>query len=153
MQQKKPEVDVIMDVLKGALEAFPTAPFLQSLHQQYQERGFLTKKQLEGLHSKASKATNIAAGKMATLEAIILKLPERQKSLPRFPTPLYKKDETTGALIADILYKHPQHKAALLFKNKYDNNVPLSPTELAELKRFHKLASQNPSGEGALDPK
>jgi hypothetical protein len=149
MLQKKPEVDVIMDVLKGALEAFPAAPFLQSLHQQYQERGFLTKKQLEGLHSKASKATNIPVGKMATLEAIILKLPERQKSLPRFPTPLYKKDETTGALIADILYKHPQHKAALLFKNKYDNNVPLSPTELAELKRFHKVASPNPSGGGA----
>ena len=137
--QKKPDVDVIMDVLKGALDAFPAAPFLQSLYMQYQERGFLTKKQLEGLHSKASKATNIPVSKMATLEAIILKLPERQKSLPRFPTPLYKKDESIGSLISAILYKHPQHKAALLYKNKYDNNVPLTPAELAELKRFHKV--------------
>ena len=141
MLQKKPEVDVIMDVLKGSLQAFPAAPFLQSLHQQYQDRGFLTKKQLEGLYSKASKATTIPVGKMATLEAIILKLPERQKSLPRFPTPLYKKDETTGNLISDILYRHPQHKAALLYKNKYENNVPLTPAELAELQRFHKLLS------------
>jgi len=139
MLQKKPEVDVIMDILKGAVEAFPSAPFLQSLQHQYLERGFLTKKQLEGLYSKASKTTTIAVGKMATLEAIILKLPERQKSLPRFPTPLYKKDEKTGGLIADILYKHPQHKAALLYKNKYDNNVPFSPAELAELGRFHKV--------------
>ncbi|MEO7311290.1 MAG: hypothetical protein ABIX01_12885 [Chitinophagaceae bacterium] len=139
MLQKKPEVDVIMDVLKGALEAFPAAPFLQSLNQQYQDRGFLTKKQLEGLYSKASKATNIAVGKMATLEAIILQLPERQKSLPRFPTPLYKKDAATGSLISAILYKHPQHKAALMYKNKYDNNIPLTPAELAELQRFHKV--------------
>ena len=75
--KKKPDVDVIMDILKETLKANPAAAFVESLLFQYQERGGLSKKQLEGLHSKASKVSSIAPGKLATLEAIILKSPTR----------------------------------------------------------------------------
>jgi hypothetical protein len=134
-----PEVDVILDVLKASVAAFPASPFLQSLYEQYLDRGFLTKKQLEGLHSKASKHADMPVGKLATLAAIILKLPERQKSLPHFPKPMYTKDPVIERMLADILYKKPEHKAVLNYQLKFDKNEPLTAFELAELKRFHKL--------------
>ena len=55
MQRKKPEVDVVLQILQASLEAQPSSSFLQSLLFQYQERGGLSKKQLEGLHAKAKK--------------------------------------------------------------------------------------------------
>jgi hypothetical protein len=139
MQRKKPGVDVIKDVLESALKAFPASVFIQSLSKQYDDRGFLSKKQLEGLYQKAAKAKDISQTKLATLEAIILKMPTRYKSaLPEY-TPLYIKDETVGKKITTILDKYPQHKRVLFFKNKYDNNETLSATEIAELEKFNKL--------------
>jgi hypothetical protein len=139
MQRKKPGVDIILDILKETLVANPTSSFTASLLQQYQERGGLSKKQLEGLHHKAAKVSSIAPGKLATLEAIILKKPMKHKSALPQPVPLYTKDETTGQLINDILLKYPQHKRLVFFKGKYDNNEPFSVIESEELKRFHKL--------------
>ena len=139
MQRLKPDVDVVLDILKAVLEAQPLSTFTQSLLHQYQERGGLSRKQLQGLHSKASKIKTIPPGKLATLEAIILKKPQRYKSeLP--PTEeLYKKDLETGELINSILSKYPQHKRVLFLKSKYENNEVLSSTELAELQKFKKL--------------
>ena len=91
MFKKKPDVDVIMDVLKETLSAYPASVFVQSLLHQYQERGGLSKKQLEGLHSKASKVKTIVPGKLATLEAIILKKPTRYKSPEPAPVQLFTK--------------------------------------------------------------
>jgi 3-hydroxyacyl-CoA dehydrogenase len=141
MQRKKPGVDVIKDVLDAALQAFPASVFIQSLAKQYEERGFLSKKQLEGLYQKAGKAKDISATKLATLEAIILKMPTRYKSaLPEY-TPLYIKDEAVGQKINTILAKYPQHKRVLFFKNKYDNNETLNTAEIAELEKFSKMLS------------
>jgi hypothetical protein len=139
MQRKKPDVDIILDILKETLLHNPTSTFVSSLLHQYQERGGLSKKQLEGLFHKASKVESIAPGKMATLQAIILKKPMKHKSPLPLPTPLYVKDETSGKLINDILQKYPQHKRVIFLKNRYDNNEPLSVPEIEELKRFHKL--------------
>jgi hypothetical protein len=139
MYRKRPDVDVIMDVLDAALAVNPNSAFLQSLRQQYIERGGLSKKQLQGLHAKASKVTSIPANKLATLEAEILKRPNRYKSEKPAIAPLYSKDEKTGKLIADILNKYPQHKRVLFFKTKYENNEVLSSTEIAELEKFHRL--------------
>ena len=140
MNRLKPDVDVIMDVLKAVVEAQPGSTFAQSLLQQYQERGGLSKKQLQGLFNKAEKVQTIPASKMATLEAIILKRPNRYKSaLPPVVELLSAKDETTGQLINAILAKYPEHKRVLFFKSKYDNNELLGVTELAELQRFSKL--------------
>jgi hypothetical protein len=139
MQRKKPDVDVIKDVLNAALAAFPDSTFIQSLAHQYEERGGLSKKQLEGLYKKASSVKSIPGNKLATLEAEILKRPTRYKSTLPPSTPLYTKDERIGKLIDDILQKFPQHKRVLFFKVKYDNNESLSATEISEIEKFHKL--------------
>ena len=139
MYRKKPDVDVINDVLKATLLAYPNSTFIQSLSFQYHERGGLSKRQLEGLLKKAEKVKTIPPNWLATLEAEIRKRPTRYKSEAPSPTPLYTKDEGVGQMILLILAKYPQHKRVLYFKSKYDHDEPLSATELAELEKFHKM--------------
>lgn len=143
MQRIRPDVDIVQDILRGVLEARPDSTFVQSLLHQYIERGGLSKKQLQGLHSKASKIDTIPPGKLATLEAIILKKPTRYKSsLPIQQEPEEKKDDGTGETIRIILEKYPQHKRVLFFKMKYESKDPLSPAENAELQKFAKLLTK-----------
>lgn len=139
MIRKKIDVDVIKDILEAARAAYPNSVFVQSLSQQYDDRGGLSKKQLEGLFGKAQKITTLPPGKLATLEAMILKRPSRFKSAPPTPKPLYTKDERVGELIDAILAKYPQHKRVLFFQSKYKNNESLSATEITELEKFKKL--------------
>lgn len=139
MFRKKVDVGVVNDILEAALAAFPDSTFIKSLSHQYQERGGLSKKQLEGLYKKSLKVKSIPAGKLATLEAMILKRPTRYKSAPPPPKPLYEKDENIGSAIDAILAKYPQHKRVLFFKSKYENNEPLSAAEITELEKFKKL--------------
>lgn len=143
MQRKKPEVDVILDILKLVGEAQPHSEFVRSLTFQYQERGGLSKKQLQGLLGKAGRVEGIPPAKLATLEAVILKKPTRYKSAaPSITTPLYVRDEVAGEKIDAVLKKFPMHKRVLFFKAKYDNNEPLSATELTELDKFFKVANK-----------
>jgi hypothetical protein len=139
MERKKPDVDVIKDLLELALVAYPASTFLKSLAFQYEERGGLSRKQLEGLYQKVEKIETIPPHKLATLEAVILKKPTRYKSAKPENTPLYTKDTRVGELIEGILQKYPQHKRVLFFKARYDNNELLSAAEITELERFHKL--------------
>jgi hypothetical protein len=139
MHRKKPDVDIIKDVLNASKEAYPGSSFLQSLALQYEERGGLSKKQLEGLYKKAERIKNIPTNWLATLEAEILKRPTRYKSTPPTPKPLYEKDQKAGNIIDAILRKYPQHKRILFFRSKYENNESFSAAELAELEKFQKL--------------
>jgi len=139
MRRIRPDVDIVLDILKAVLEAQPLSSFTQSLLHQYQERGGLSKKQLEGLYSKAGKIKSIPPGKLATLEAIILRKHSKHKSELPAATPLYEKDEESGPIIEAILSKYPQHKRVLFFKSKHDNNEILSPVEKSELLKFSKL--------------
>lgn len=139
MQRKKPDVDIIKDLLELTLVAYPASTFIKSLAFQYEERGGLSKKQLEGLYKKAEKVSTIPANKLATLEAVILKRPTRYKSALPENTPLYTKDTRIGQLIETILEKYPQHKRVLFFKTRYENNETLSASDITELERFHKL--------------
>ena len=139
IHRKKPDVDIINDVLEATMQAYPASGFVQSLHKQYHERGGLSKKQLEGLYQKALKVADLPPNKLATLEAEILKRPNRYKSTLPPSTPLYTKDKEAGELIDSILEKYPQHKRVLFFKVKYDNNEVLAATELTELKKFHSV--------------
>jgi hypothetical protein len=139
MQRLKPDVDIVLDILKAVLEAQPLSSFTQSLLFQYQERGGLSKKQLEGLYSKATKVKTIPPGKLATLEAIILRKHSKHKSELPAAAPLYIKDEESGKMIEDILVKYPQHKRVLFFKVKHDNNELLSAAEKTELQKFSKI--------------
>ncbi len=136
MQRLKPGVDIVLDILKAVAEAQPQSEFAQSILRQYQERGGLSKKQLEGLYGKAQKIKSIPPGKLATLEAIILKKHTKSRSELPAVTPLYQKDTATGELIESILKQFPSHKRVLYLKSKYDNNEVLSPTEISELKKF-----------------
>lgn len=139
MNRIKPDVDIILDILKAVLEAQPLSSFTQSLLNQYQERGGLSKKQLEGLYGKATKVKSIPPGKLATLEAIILRKHSKHKSELPANTPLYVRDDKAGEMIAAILAKYPDHKRVLFFKTKYDNNEVLSPADISELGKFYKL--------------
>jgi hypothetical protein len=133
------DIDVIRDILEQTEIAFPGSTFVKSLHQQYLNRGGLSKKQLEGLYQKAQKVNTISAGKLSTLEAIILKKPTRFKSEKPEPTPLYKRDESLEEKIAAVLGKYPQHKRLLFLKTKYDNNEVLTSTEIADIEKFYKI--------------
>lgn len=140
MEQKKPGVDIVNDVLEACILAYPVSSFIISLYKQYISRGWLTKAQLQGLYGKAQKIKDLPPGKLASLEALINKMPNRTKSeAPKEVVPLYQKDENIGQTIESILAKYPQHKSVLFLKAKYNNNEPLTPAELADLKRFSGL--------------
>ena len=139
MENKKQGVDIVNEVLEACILAYPVSSFIISLYKQYVSRGWLTKKQLQGLHSKAEKINDLPPGKLAALEAIINKMPTRYKSeAPAETKPLYQKDEETGKLIQAILEKYPQHKRVLFLQSKYKNNEPLNSSELADLKNFSR---------------
>ncbi|MEJ7679213.1 MAG: hypothetical protein WKG06_15435 [Segetibacter sp.] len=139
MIKKKTEVDIVNEVLEECILAYPVSSFIISLYKQYGERGSLSKKQLQGLHGKASKIKDIQPGKLATLEAIINKMQTRDKNPLPPPKPFFEKDESTGQLIEEILAKYPQHKRALFLKSKYDNNEVLSSSEITDLNRFKQF--------------
>jgi hypothetical protein len=132
-------MDILLDILNEMVKAHPTSDFVSSLHQQYCNRGGLSKKQLEGLHSKAMKTPNISQGRLATLEAIIKKKPTRERAAATISAPLPVKDEAVGKKISSILEKYPQHKRLLFFKSKFDNNENISALEIAEIEKFGKL--------------
>lgn len=139
MKSSKPKIDIVNDILEDCILAFPVSSFIISLYKQYRERGSLSKKQLQGLHSKASKIDDISIGKLGTLEAIIKRMPTRYKSEMPPAAPLFEKDKNSGVMIEEILARYPQHKRVLFIKAKYDNNEVLSPLETGELKKFRQL--------------
>jgi hypothetical protein len=139
MYKKKPGIDIIARILDALYTHNPDALFVMSLMHQYEERGSLSKKQLQGLYQKAGRVQEIPSSWLGTLEAIILKMPTRDKSTVETKTPIYIKDEQTGKWITAILAKYPQHKRVLFLRSKYENNEMLTSEEIAELKKFHKL--------------
>lgn len=139
MIRKKPELDIVNEVLEECIVAYPVSSFVISLYKQYGERGSLSKKQLQGLHSKAALIKDIAPGKLATLEAIINKMQTRDKNPLPAPKPQQFKDESNGQIIEEILAKYPQHKRVLFLQAKYNNNEVLSQAEIDDLKRFKQV--------------
>ena len=136
---KKKEIDIVNEVLEKCIMAYPVSSFVISLYKQYMQRGSLSKKQLTGLYSKASKIENIQTNKLATLEAIIKKMPTRSKSDLPDNKPMFEKDQSAGEIILKILGKYPHHKRVLFLQSKYENNDLLSALEIDELKKFEKL--------------
>jgi hypothetical protein len=139
MQQNKPKLDIINMLLEDCIMAYPVSSFVISIYQQYQKRGWLSKKQLQGLYGKASKINGVLPGRLAALESIIKQMPTRDRSELPENVPMFEKDKTAGSLIEEILSKYPQHKRVLFLKAKYDNNEVISATEVAELNKFKKL--------------
>lgn len=141
MQQNKPKLDIINMLLEDCIIAFPVSSFVISIYQQYQKRGWLSKKQLQGLYDKASKISGVLPGRLAALESIIKKMPTRDRSALPEITPMFVKNEEAGKLINEIIAKYPQHKRVLFLRSKYDNNEILSPADISELKKFRQLLS------------
>lgn len=137
--KKSSDVDIVNEVLEACILAYPVSSFIISIYQQYQKRGSLSKKQLQGLYGKAAAIKDVPAAKLATLEALIKKMPTRFKSELPEAKPLYEKEKATGDLIESILAKYPQHKRVLFLQSKYNNNQPLSVMEIDELKKFRQI--------------
>ncbi|MCA6450730.1 MAG: hypothetical protein IM584_05510 [Chitinophagaceae bacterium] len=140
MYKPKPGIDIIAKILDALYAHNPDALFVMSLMHQYEERGSLSKKQLQGLLSKAQKVKDMPSSWLGTLEAIILKMPTRYKPVePVVASPIYQKDETAGKYISAILARYPEHKRVLFLQAKYANNEPLSNDEMSELKKFVRI--------------
>jgi hypothetical protein len=139
MFKKKPGIDIIDKILDACYKHNPDALFIMSLMHQYEERGGLSKKQLEGLFLKAQKVTDMPQSWLATLEAEILKRPTRDKTLASNIKPLYEKDEITEKLLLEILAKYPHHKRIVFLQSKFSNNEVISVDEKKEVEKFHKL--------------
>ncbi|MEJ7626815.1 MAG: hypothetical protein WKF35_08130 [Ferruginibacter sp.] len=142
MQRTNPEIDIILDILKAMMQSRPGHVFFESLYQQYCERGSLSKKQLEGLHDAALKSKGIHPGKLATLQAIIMKKPTKYRSeIPKAVEPP-QVDEKIKEMIDNILSKYPEHKRVLFFKAKFLSNNSMIASEIEELKKFHTLLNK-----------
>lgn len=139
MRSTKAPLDIINMLLEECIMAFPLSSYIISIYQQYQKRGWLSKKQLQGLYDKSSKIEGIAPGLLAALESIIKKMPTREKSELPENKPLFKKDEGVEKIMDEILSKYPQHKRVLFLKAKFQNNELITPNEVAELEKFKKL--------------
>src|SRR6476620_5409832 len=98
MQKKKDGVDVLNDLMVEIL-LHRDSDFVKSLLKQYHERGGLSKKQMQGLFAKAQRVPSLPQGWVATLEAEILKKPNRYKSALPETKPLYEKDAQTGIML------------------------------------------------------
>lgn len=136
---RKPVIDSINTLLEECIMAYPLSSFIISLYKQYQQRGSLSKKQLQGLYDKASKIEGLAPGKLAAVEAIIKRMPTRFKSSIPENKPLYEKNEEAEKMINFILSKNPSHKRVLFLKTKINNNEPLSSIEMNELRKFAEV--------------
>lgn len=136
---KKPEIDSVNVLLEECIMAFPVSSFVISLYKQYQQRGSLSKKQLQGLYDKASGIENLAPGKLAAVEAIIKRMPTRFKSAIPENKPLYENDSAVAEMLDFILSKNANHKRAIFLKAKYDNNETLTGAEISELKKFEQV--------------
>ena len=133
------EINIILTILETLKQANPESVFINSLYDQFCNRGGLSKKQLEGLYDKASKTGLITTAKLATLEAIIKKKPNRYKSeiIKKISEPII--DQTIHLLLTQILEKYPQHKMALFLQSKCKHNDALTEVEIAEIKRLGKI--------------
>jgi len=142
MKSGRQPLDIINMLLEDCIMAYPVSSFIISIYQQYQKRGWLTKKQLQGLYDKSSRIEGLPPGRLAALEALIKKMPTRQKSELPENKPMFQKDPEADKLINDILEKYPQHKRVLFLQARHEKQA-LSASEIDELKRFSKLLLKN----------
>jgi len=135
----KGKLDIIDKVLEACYKYNPDALFVMSLMHQYEERGSLSKRQLEGLLAKASKVPDMPVNWLATLEATIHKMHTRAKDPATVGKPLFEKDEALGAKMHAILQKFPAHKRVVFLFEKFNRNEVMSPLEKTEIEKFYKL--------------
>ncbi len=143
MLPKNKRIDVIDKLLALCYAHNKDALFIMSLMHQYEERGSLSKKQLQGLLLKAQKIKEIPAHQIAAVEAIVLKMPNRDKTPLQKTTPANKGAEAqiiaALAQTEQILAVYSSHKQVLLLRSKLMSNQPLTPQEQTDLTKFVKI--------------
>jgi hypothetical protein len=143
MLSKNKKIDVIDKLLSLCYAHNKDALFIMSLMHQYEERGSLSKKQLEGLLLKAQKIKEIPAHQIAAVEDIVLKMPTRDKTPVKKTTLAIDEAQVQiSAALAQtdqILALYPAHKQVLLLKSKLTSHQPLTPQEQADLNKFVKI--------------
>lgn len=144
MQLKKGDIDVVDKILNLCYQHYRQQDaMLMSLMHQYEERGFLTKAQLQGLFYKAEKLPDLPAGLLATLQSTIKKLPTKnKKSDPVIINTESKKDEETENMLTKILAAFPQHKAVIGLLNNFKKHDKLTPAEKLELTKIYKFMAE-----------
>ena len=138
MIKKKQGPDIIDKVLEACYNHNKDALFTMSLMHQYEARGWLTKKQLQGLYNKASKIKELPTGLLATLEATINKMPNRDKTPIDTIITSAKTNPNVVNWIESILLKYPQHKTILALKAKLNKEKELSATDSATIEKIFK---------------
>ncbi len=133
-------VDIVLNILESLKNKNPDNFFINSLHLQYCNKGGLSKKQMEGLHTFATQSKLISVSKLATLEAIIKKKPTRYKS----EVVTRKIDTNTDnnefeIVLLQILEKFPQHKTALGLMVKCKQINGLTASDKLEINRLGKI--------------
>ena len=139
MEIKKGQLDFVEKILNACFKELKYDLFVMSLMHQYEERGFLTKGQLQGLYYKAETVKDLPAGLLATLKASINKLPTKEKKNAPIVLKEEKKDEETENKLKEILSKYPQHKAVLGLQHTFIKHDKLSSSEKLELNKIYKL--------------
>ncbi len=139
MEIKKGQLDFVEKILNACFKELKYDLFLMSLMHQYEERGFLTKGQLQGLYYKAETVKDLPAGLLATLEATISKLPTREKKNAPIVLTEVKKDEESENKLNEILAKYPQHKAVLNLQNIFKKHDKLTSSEKLALNKIYKI--------------
>ena len=139
MEIKKGQLDFVGKILDSCFKEFKYDLFLMSLMHQYENRGFLTKGQLQGLYYIAEKNKDLPTGLLATLQATITKLPTREKKNAPIEIKEVKKDEETESILKEILLKYPQHKAVLGLQNNFKKHDKLNSAEKLELDKIYKI--------------
>jgi 5'-deoxynucleotidase YfbR-like HD superfamily hydrolase len=94
------------------------------------------------LLAKAKETSNISSAKIATLEALIKKMPTRIKSAMPEIQPSFKKNPEVQLILNDIFAKFPEHKRALFLQSKYMNDEEINPHEMSELRQFQRIAAK-----------
>jgi hypothetical protein len=139
MQIKKDGLDFVEKILTACYNSNKDDLFVMSLMHQYEDRGFLTKGQLQGLFYKAEKVRELPVGLLATLAATLSKLPTREKKDAPIIISEVKKDEETENKLNEILAKYPQHKAVIGMHNNFKKYDKITSTEKLELDRIYKF--------------
>jgi hypothetical protein len=143
MLSKNKKIDVIDKLLSLCYAHNKDALFIMSLMHQYEERGSLSKKQLQGLLLKAQKIKEIPAHQIAAVEAIVLKMPNRDKTPVQKTTPAISEAEAqiaaARAQTEQVLAVYPSHKQVLLLRSKLVSHQSLTPQEQADLTKFVKI--------------
>ncbi len=138
MNKKKDGPDIIDKILASCYNHNKDALFTMSLMHQYESRGWLTKKQLQGLHNKASKISDLPTGLLATLEATINKMPNRDKTPINASNKTPKTNTSVIHWIETILLKYPQHKTVIALQAKLKKEKELSAADSATIEKIFK---------------